>query len=78
MSLSPHEQEGPPPSRCSWAARARDPDGGPGTTQVERDGVPLLHTTVGLGPGAPAWLPPVAPRAYASTVVVGPERTPTC
>jgi urease accessory protein len=42
-----------------------------GTTRVERDGVPLLHTTIGLGPGAPAWLPPVAPRAYASTVRVG-------
>ena len=39
-----------------------------GTTRIERDGCPLLHTTVGLGPGAPAWLPPVAPRAYASTV----------
>jgi urease accessory protein len=39
-----------------------------GTTRVERDGGPLLHTTVDLGPGAGAWLPPVAPRAYASTV----------
>lgn len=44
-----------------------------GTTRVERDGAPLLHTTVGLGPGAPAWLHPVAPRAYASTVRVGSE-----
>jgi urease accessory protein len=43
-----------------------------GTTRVERDGRPVLHTTVGLGPGAPAWLPPVAPRSYASTVAVGP------
>lgn len=42
-----------------------------GTTRVERDGRPLLHTTVGLGPGGPAWLPPVAPRAYASTVHIG-------
>jgi urease accessory protein len=42
-----------------------------GTTRVERDGRPLLHTTVGLGPGAPAWPAPVAPRAYASTVHVG-------
>ena len=41
-----------------------------GTTRVERDGCPVLHTTVGLGPGAPAWLAPVAPRAYASTVAV--------
>ncbi len=42
-----------------------------GTTRVVVDGRPLLHTTVGLGPGAPAWLPPVAPRAWASTVHVG-------
>ncbi|SDP05348.1 urease accessory protein [Klenkia soli] len=42
-----------------------------GTTRVERSGVPVLHTTVGLGPGAAAWLPPVAPRAYASTVHLG-------
>jgi len=42
-----------------------------GTTRVERAGVALLHTTVGLGPGAPAWLPPVAPCAYASTVHAG-------
>ncbi|WP_369140562.1 urease accessory protein UreD [Modestobacter versicolor] len=45
-----------------------------GTTRVVRDGHPLLHTTVGLGPGAPAWAPPVAPRAYASTVAVGDHR----
>ena len=45
-----------------------------GTTRVERSGRPLLHTTVGLGPGAPAWLPPVAPRAYASTVAIGDPR----
>jgi urease accessory protein len=45
-----------------------------GTTRVERAGRPLLHTTVGLGPGAPAWLPPVAPRAYVSTVSIGDPR----
>ena len=39
-----------------------------GTTRIEREGRPLLHTTVGLGPGEPAWLPPVAPLAYASSV----------
>jgi urease accessory protein len=44
-----------------------------GTTRIERDGRPLLHTTVGLGPGEPAWLPPVAPRAYASTVHIADE-----
>ena len=42
-----------------------------------RAGRPLLHTTVGLGPGAPAWLPPVAPRAYASTVHIGDRRRPS-
>jgi urease accessory protein len=42
-----------------------------GTTRVERDGVPLLHTTLDLGPGAGAWSPPAAPRAYASTVHAG-------
>jgi urease accessory protein len=45
-----------------------------GTTRVERAGRPLLHTTIGLGPGAPAWLPPVAPRAYVSTVSIGDPR----
>jgi urease accessory protein len=45
-----------------------------GTTRVERAGRPLLHTTIGLGPGAPAWLPPVAPRAYVSTVSIGNPR----
>jgi urease accessory protein len=42
-----------------------------GSTRVERDGVPLLHTTTGLGPGAPSWLPPVTPCAWASTVHTG-------
>jgi urease accessory protein len=42
-----------------------------GTVRVVRDGRPALHTTVGLGPGEAAWLPPVAPRAYASTVHIG-------
>ena len=42
-----------------------------GTVRVARRGRPLLHTTVGLGPGEPAWLPPVAPRAYVSTVHIG-------
>jgi urease accessory protein len=44
-----------------------------GTTRVERAGRPLFHTTVDLGPGAGAWLPPVAPRAYVSTVHIGEE-----
>lgn len=42
-----------------------------GTTRIVRNGRPLVHTTVGLGPGEPAWLPPVTPRAYASTVHIG-------
>jgi urease accessory protein len=46
-----------------------------GTTRVARAGRPLLHTTVGLGPGEPAWLPPVAPRAYASTVHLADDET---
>ena len=45
-----------------------------GTSRVEVSGRPLLHTTVGLGPGAPAWAPPVAPRAYVSTIAVGDPR----
>lgn len=45
-----------------------------GTVRVVREGRPLLHTTVGLGPGEPAWSPPVAPRAYASTVHLGTEQ----
>lgn len=45
-----------------------EPGGWTGTVRVAREGRPLLHTTVGLGPGQPAWLPPVAPRAYSSTV----------
>ena len=45
-----------------------------GTTRVVRAGRPLLHTTVGLGPEEPAWLPPVTPRAYVSTVRVGDPR----
>jgi urease accessory protein len=44
-----------------------------GTTRIERGGRPLLHTTVGLGTGEPAWLPPVAPRAYVSTVHIAEE-----
>jgi urease accessory protein len=50
-----------------------DPGRWTGTIRVERSGRPVLHTTVGLGPGEPAWLPPVAPRAYASHVHLGHE-----
>jgi urease accessory protein len=42
-----------------------------GTVPVVRQGRPLLHTSVWPGPGERAWLPPVAPRAYASTVHIG-------
>jgi urease accessory protein len=45
-----------------------DPGRWTGTIRVERAGRPVLHTTIGLGPGEPAWLPPVTPRAYASLV----------
>ena len=75
-------------ARPSWARRGvltateqvllgrtgEEPGRWTGTVRVVRAGRPLLHTTVGLGPGEPAWLPPVAPRAYASTVHIGAER----
>jgi urease accessory protein len=54
-----------------WSASHRPTSsqaGWTGTTRLERASRPLLHTTVGLGPGEPAWLPPMAPRAYASTM----------
>ena len=52
-------------------------EGHPTVAELERaDWQPLLHTTVDLGPGAPAWLPPVAPRAYASTVHAGGDEQP--
>lgn len=44
-----------------------------GTTRIQHAGRPVLHTTVDLGPGVGAWLPPVAPRAYVSTVHIGRE-----
>jgi urease accessory protein len=50
---------------------AEEPGRWTGTTRIERAGLPLLHTTVDLGPGSPSWLPPVAPRAYVSTVHIG-------
>jgi urease accessory protein len=53
-----------------------DPGRWTGTTRIERAGRPLLHTSVGLGPGAPAWLPPVAPRAYTSSVRLGGHARP--
>jgi urease accessory protein len=39
-----------------------------GTARIARSGRSVLRTTIGLEPGEPAWLPPVVPRAYASTV----------
>jgi urease accessory protein len=61
----------PATERVLLGRTGEDPGRWTGTTRVERDGVPLLHTTVDLGAGAPAWLPPVTPRAYASTVHLG-------
>ena len=52
-----------------------DPGRWTGTVRIERAGRPVLHTSVGLGPGEPAWLPPVAPRAYASLVHLSCEDT---
>jgi urease accessory protein len=56
--------------------RGEEPGRWTGTTRVVRAGGPLLHTTVDLGPGAPAWLPPVAPRAYAATMHTGRNERP--
>jgi urease accessory protein len=55
---------------------AEEPGRWTGTTRIERGGVPVLHTTVDLGPGNRCWLPPVAPRAYASTVHLGAPADP--
>ena len=52
-----------------------DPGRWTGTIRIERAGRPVLATTVGLGPGECAWLPPVTPRAYASLVHVSGEDT---
>jgi urease accessory protein len=52
---------GEEPSRCT------------GTRRIEVDRQPVLHAPIERGPGAPACLPPVAPRAYASTVHLGTE-----
>lgn len=48
-----------------------------GTTRVERDGQPLLHTTVELGPGTPMWRSPTAARAYATDLVLDGEEQAT-
>ena len=68
VHLSPHEQE------RLWRTGGH-PGRWTGTVRVVRDRLPLLHSTVGLGPDAPAWLPPVAPRAYASTVHIADEHS---
>ena len=47
-----------------------------GTVRVERAGRPVLVSTVHLGPGADAWLPPFTPRAYVSTLRLGPPPAP--
>jgi urease accessory protein len=57
--------------RVQLGRTGEEPGRWTGTVRVVREGRPVLHTTVGLGPGEPAWLPPVAPRAYASTVHFG-------
>ncbi len=41
-----------------------------GTTRIVREGRPLLHTTVDLGPGSPMWRAPTTPRAYATDLVL--------
>lgn len=49
-----------------------------GTTRVERDGTPLLHTTIELGPGSPMWRSPMwraptSPRSYATDLMLDTE-----
>ncbi len=41
-----------------------------GTTRIERDGRPVLHTTVDLGPGSPMWRGPTTPRSYATDLLL--------
>lgn len=42
-----------------------------GTTRIESEGRPVLHTSVELGPGSAMWRPPTTPRAYATDLVLG-------
>jgi urease accessory protein len=39
------------------------------TLRIERDGVPVLHTSQELGPGGAGCAPPFTPRAYATEIV---------
>ena len=54
-----------------WAGEDRARSAGPvdeSRTSSARGPAPSCTRPSGLGPGEPAWLPPVAPRAYASLV----------
>lgn len=48
-----------------------------GTTRVQREGRPVFHTTVDLGPGSAMWRPPTTPRAYATDLVFASELADT-
>ena len=65
----------PPPSRCCSAAPARNRAAGPAPRGSSGPAVRCCTPPSASGPAQPAWLPPVAPRAYASTVHIGDETT---
>ncbi|MGI8627877.1 MAG: urease accessory protein UreD [Geodermatophilaceae bacterium] len=48
-----------------------------GTTRLERDGHPVLHTTIELGQGSPMWNWPTTARAYATDLVLDGEAPAT-
>jgi len=49
---------------------AEEPGRWTGTTRVERDGLPVVHATVELGPGSPMWRAPTTARAYATDLLL--------
>lgn len=59
--------------RVMLGRHGEEPGRWTGTTRVERDGGPLLHTTVELGPGSPMWCSPTTSRAYATELVLDPD-----
>ena len=59
--------------RIMLGRHGEEPGRWTGTTRVERDSTPLLHTTVELGPGSPMWRSPTTSRAYATELVVDPD-----
>ena len=56
--------------RVVLGRHAEEPGRWTGTTRVERDGLPVLHATVELGPGSPMWRAPTTARAYATSLLL--------